>query len=61
MKERIVSLKIIISTHGETKAIIHSQIEEGQLRDYSLETGEYELTIIVEGVKDEEPMLRDER
>ena len=52
MSKCIVGLKITISSFGETKAVIWPKIKEGTLHDYSLETGEIELTIEIDGVRE---------
>jgi hypothetical protein len=53
MSKCIVGVKITISRHGQLMAIIHAKIKEGTLHDYSLETGEIELTIEIDGVREE--------
>ena len=45
-----VGLKITVSSNGELKAVLKPKIKEGTLHDYSLETGEIELTIEIDGV-----------
>lgn len=50
MADQIVRLKVVLRNHGMTKAVLYPQIKVGQLCDYNLETGEYDLTIIVEDV-----------
>ena len=45
-----VRLKIIIGQHSDVAAIINVAIPEGELRDFSLQTGEYELTVVVEEI-----------
>ena len=47
MKKPYVRLRLVIGGHQEVGAIINVAIPEGELRDFSLQCGEYELTVDV--------------
>ena len=53
MSKCIVGLKITVSSHGEIKAVICPKIKELTTANFSLGSGEIELSIEIDGVREE--------